>query len=485
MNRMFSALRASARGVPGILWLLLAFVLLVPQHAASASGLALTTTTVATDLTNAMKVIFADPLVNNVVSDSELMDIFQTETNIQTEETTGGRYIEMAHLFGLPAGVGARAENDYIPEPDAPNFANSRVYLRKIQGVIEMSGDTMKKVMSDEGAFLNYAERSLPFLVERLKNEVDRMYIGFGAGIKARVTAGGVTPTGTGMTVPIDRALGITGYEDAFLQFLERERVVFSSTAAGTALRNAGSSQSGQITSVDENTGVLTIACQASLSAAVSANDYIFAGDSAGASSQFGGVDREIAGLLAGVDDGNVLATYNNIARSGNRLWQAIVIAGGTAPWTGSLTEDLLTFADDEVTVKGAGKVDQLVLSRSAARSYWKSLKGDRQFINPQGQYTGGKSKDGLSIMLADRTLPFRVARKLPPNTSFLLQKDTWRRITLGSWEWDDRTGAIWNRVTDAQGRKDAFYAVGNMYEQLFCLAPRKNCRIDGLVRAQ
>jgi hypothetical protein len=73
------------------------------------------------------------------------------------------------------------------------------------------------------------------------------------------------------------------------------------------------------------------------------------------------------------------------------------------------------------------------------------------------------------------------VARKLPPEVCFALQSDTWRRLTLGTWDWDDRTGSIWNRVTDSVGRKDAFFATGNMYEQLFCTAPRKNVRIDNL----
>jgi hypothetical protein len=142
------------------------------------------------------------------------------------------------------------------------------------------------------------------------------------------------------------------------------------------------------------------------------------------------------------------------------------------------MTEELITYADDEVTVKGAGKIDTMIMSRSAARGYWQSLKGDRTMMDPRS-YTGGKA--GLSVLLGDRTLDLKVSRKLAPELSFGLQANTWRRLTLGQWEWDDRTGSIWNRVTDATGRKDAFYAVGNMYEQLFCMAPRKNVRIEGL----
>jgi hypothetical protein len=41
-----------------------------------------------------------------------------------------------------------------------------------------MTGDTMRRVRSSEGAFLNWADRALPDLVVRLVNTIDRMAIG-------------------------------------------------------------------------------------------------------------------------------------------------------------------------------------------------------------------------------------------------------------------------------------------------------------------
>ncbi len=461
----------------------LASVTLAPETL-FAVPLLLGAATLTTDIDEAMKVIFAEPLVNQVVADAELVSIFETEMNIATEQTTGGRYIEMAHFFRLPAGVGARKENEYIPEPDDPLFRNSRIELKKILGSIEMSGDVMRRVRHDEGAFLNYVEQALPSLVTRLTNELDRMYIGFGAGIKARVNDASPTATDLG----IDSALGVTGYDHAWLQFLEGERVVFSANANGNPLRSAGAGQSAVVVDIDEANSEIDLS---NLPTGVADNDYIFAGDEAGAASQDGtGSNREIAGLLAAIDDGGIVDTYNNIQRSaaGNRLWKAIVINAAVAPWNGALSEDLLLYADDEVSIKGGGKIDYLCMSRSASRGYWKSLKGDRTFPNALA-YTGGTqgtARDrGLRIALGDRIIPLLVARKLPPQVVFGIQSDTFKRITLGRWEWDDTTGSIWNRVTDATGRKDAFYATGYLYEELFCTQPRKNFRIDGLNTVQ
>lgn len=461
------------------------------------------TVTQVSNISEAMKVIFADPIVQNMVAESEFLSRIRSEGNIKTDDTTGGRYIEMAHYFTLPAGVGGRQEGDYIPVADAPSFRNSRMWLAKLQGTVEMSGDVMRRVSSNEGAFLDYADTALPDFTRRLTHEVDRMVLTAGTGVKARIAnttgtvngiafVGGITAYGTPaagqMAILIDRTMGITGLGQPWLHFMENERLVFAAAlGTPTTVRNAGASQSAQVVSFSEDYNYLVLSCASGLQAAVAANDFIGAGDSAGFSLP-GSVNlgssvgsKEIQGLYAGCDDGTVVANYNNIDRTAanNRLWNSIVINGGTyGSASGVLNEELMVFADDECAVRGGGRVDMIVTSRSGARGYWKSLKTDRFFMDPKS-YSGGKP--GVNVILGDRALPLIIARKLPYNTTFMLQSDTWARLTLGTWDWDDKTGSIWNRATDATGRKDAFYAVGNMYEQLFCKAPRKNVRIEGL----
>lgn len=449
-------------------------------------SVALATTTTAfnpggaSDINEATKIFFNDPVIYNVVSDSELLGWFDEDNNVKQDETTGGRYIETAQYFQLPAGVGARAEGEYIPVPDGPVIKNSRVNLKKIQGVVEMTGDVMRRVRGDMGAYLNWMERALPDLVTRLKNEGDRMTLGYGAGIKARINA-----LPGGVDVDIDRSMGVqiggANLTDAFLQFLEGERIVASANANGTPLRNAGAGQSARIVNVNSDLTPARLTVDA-IPAAWAPNDYLFAGDPSGASTQdAGGADREFMGLLGMVDDGTVLSTFQNLLRASYKLWNCVTVNGGAAPYNGVLSEDLLVYADDQCFVLGGGKADAIVTSRSGARSYWKSLKGDR-VINDPRSYTGGKGK--LGVLLGDRELELKVMRKMPPELAFGLQRDTFKRWTLGGYVWDDTTGAIWNRVTDGTGRKDAFYAVGNMYKQLGCLAPRKNFRIHGLARA-
>lgn len=469
------ALAVSA-GVVGSLVAPVAGLLVVPVI-----GMAAETTTTAI-IDEALKVIFATSIHDDIVNDSELMSLFQTEMNIQTEETTGGRFIEQGHFWTLPAGAGWRKDDEYIPEAVSATFKNSRIFLKKFHITLQMSGDTMRRVRTDEGAFLDYMERARPAIVERANQELDLAYIGFGSGIKARVN-GAVTDNGDGtMTFAVDSHSGVAGFTDAWLAFLEGERIVFSATSGFVALRNAGAGQSAKVVDLDEDANTIRVEADAALIAAVVDNDFIATGDAAGHSgADSTGDARALSGLLAGVDDGDILDEYNFITRSdvGNRLWRSIIINASASPFTGALTEDVLNFAFRQSHLRGSGKPDFLVMSYSARDSYWKALKGDRFFIDPGGNYEAGRGR--LQVVLGDRVYPLRVARKLPPEVCFGIQRDRWYRLTLGQLTWEEETGSMWNRVVDTVGRKDSYFAVAHLYEQLYCAAPRKQFRIDGI----
>ena len=460
---------------------LVAFLLALAQPSAALVPFALGATTEVTDLDEALKIFFNEPIVENVVTDTEFLDAFTLDTNVQYEQSTGGRYIETAQYFQLPGGVGARATGDYIPVPNGPVIQNSRVYLKKLQAVTEMSGEVMKRVRGDMGAYLNWMERALPDIVTRLKDSVDRQLIGLGGGIKARVA-----DAAPDATLGIDTAYGATlnsaALAYAWQLFLEGESIVFSADVDANPLRSTGADRAAIVTNIDQANGILTLD---HLPTGVLDNDWIFEGDISGHSGPDAAVaDKEIMGLLGMVDDGSLLATFQNLLRSSYRLWNAIAIDGASAAlgFDGTLTEDVLTYADDETFTSGGGIVDMLVTSRSANRGYWKSLRGDRSFNDPR-TYMGGKGEP-LSIRLGNRTVQLRVARKMPYALCFGLTTSTFKRWELDGFQWDDTTGAIWNRVTDATGRKDAFYAVGNWYLQTGCLAPRKNFRISNLAAA-
>jgi len=237
---------------------LVAFLLALAQPSAALAPFALGATTEVTDLDEALKIFFNEPIVENVVTDTEFLDAFTLDTNVQYEQSTGGRYIETAQYFQLPGGVGARATGDYIPVPNGPVIQNSRVYLKKLQAVTEMSGEVMKRVRGDMGAYLNWMERALPDIVTRLKDSVDRQLIGLGGGIKARVA-----DAAPDATLGIDTAYGATlnsaALAYAWQLFLEGESLVFSADVDANPLRSTGADRAAIVTNIDQANGILTL----------------------------------------------------------------------------------------------------------------------------------------------------------------------------------------------------------------------------------
>jgi hypothetical protein len=428
----------------------------------------------------ALKVIFEDSVFDNFVTDSEFMDQFETEgKGIKQEETTGGRYIETAQYFNLPAGVRAVATNDYIPVPNGPLIKNARVYLKKIQGTVEMTGDTMRRVKTNEGAFLDWSERALPDLVRRLTNTVDRMAIGFGPGAIAQASST-ISAAGDNFELTVNNAYGVDGLGPVHILFLEGEQIVFGTTITGATLRDASEPSAVVLNTEDNGDGTATLTLDRNPSG-VASGDFIFLGDDTqqAVTEAETGRPREFMGVLGHVDDGDILQEYLEIDREDHRLWRGIMVDAAEHWNTGIMDEDLVTEADDKCFTEGGGKPDLFLTSRPAIRQYWRHLRGDRTINDPRA-YTGGPM-DGPFINFGDRQLRLRVSRKMPHQLAFGLQTDTFKKWSLGRWEWDDTTGSIWNRVTDGVGRKDAFYAVGHLYMELSNFGPAKNFRINNI----
>jgi hypothetical protein len=436
-----------------------------------------TTPSVAGNVNEAMKVIFEEPLTNSIVSDSELLDLFEQDMNVAVSTTTGGRYIELAHYFQLPAGVGARTlEGDYIPVPFGPVIQNSQIYLKKIEGTVEMTGDVMRRVREGEGAFTNWARRALPDLKERVDHEMDRMLLGYGSGVRARVND--ADPDDGDKTITIDANMGVAGLEDEWLSFMEGESIVFAADAAAATLRDSGAAY--RIVDVNPGAaGASTLELATEPTANVLDSDFIIGGDAASHSGQSSGVDKEIMGLLGMVDDGTLLASFQGLTRATYRPWRSQIFDGSAAPWSGNITEDLLTKADDDTFVKAKGETTHIVMSRSGARNFWSNLKDDKRLMDPRG-FTGGKASLNM-IFGTERSVELRTVRKMPYSLVYGLQRDTFKHWRNTGWEWDDLTGSIWNRVTDATGRKDSFYAVGHIVLQTGNIAPHKSWKITGV----
>lgn len=428
-----------------------------------------------TGLNEALKIVFDEPMNNNIIQDSEVYDLFERDENIPIKDTPGGRYIELAHYAADGGGFGARRENEALPESSPPSVFNGRAFLRKNHMIVEMTGEAYRRAVRGEGSWLTWARDALPNALRRFTHHADRQAIGYGQGVLARVAS---IDAGRGFFT-VDRTFGITGYGKAAYQFLRNDFIRFGSDVHGTTLRVGRY----RVTRVNNRTGRIDV--DPALDAGVVVGDFIAIGDSAG-NNFTGGVaqqPKEMMGLLGCIDDGAVRATFQNVVRADWPEYQAVLVDAATESTpAGAFNEEFLLFADDQCFELGMGRPDFIVGSRAQERQYIRFLRSQRRLLDPRSYQNDGGKERGFVINLNGRAVRFRAARKMMNEVAFGIERGTLKKWRNGTgFFWDDTTGSIMERVVTSAGRFDAYYAVGVLEEEIGCLMPARNWVARGI----
>lgn len=428
------------------------------------------------NLQEVQKEVYEQGVVNTVVQDSEMLDLYNQDMNVQTDPTTGGKYVKTAHLIERGGGYGARGlSGAYIPENQPPAFKNAQIPLKRLYASMMIEGPVFDRIKNDEGAFVNEVDRQVEELEEGLTDDVDRQLYGLGGSIIARVNQ--AVPAAA---LVVDSSFGVAGLTRTAILFHENDMIVFSAAADGDPLRSAGSAQSAIVDNIDIDTDTLTLDA---LPAGVADDDFIFRGDEADTSAPGAGDDREVMGILGHVDDGTLVASYFGLDRATYRQFRSFVFDISGAPYNGALNEDALLKADDETQIRGGGAVTHILASRDGVRSYFESLKSDRRFPlgpNDPRAFGGGTGKE-LPITLGTRTVMIRGLRKMPPEVAFGVDASGLKRFENQGFSFDSRTGSMWKTVQDSGGERDAVRSFGVWEFECINKTPNKCFKLTGI----
>lgn len=406
-----------------------------------------------TSLNALMKITFDDTLISEVVTDTELLDLFPKGDVIHGPE---GRHFETSQLYQNPGGIGSRSEGGYIPEASGAKAVNAKIKLKKIMGSIEETHEVLKKIKGDMKAFVDWSKDQFPRFKESLSDEIDRQALADGSGIRARVNM-----AAPATTLEIDSTFGIAGLDNPLMQFRRGMRLKAGPNASGTGAR-AGVMV---VKDVDWDNDAIVVDA---LATGLADNDYLWEGDSADSS-----IGKDMMGLLGMVDDGDIVQKLQEIDRDDHLWFRSYVASDGNKV----LNEEYLIEVDKIARFRGGGRADAIIMSEDAFNVIWKDLKADRALNDPRA-YTAGRK--GIDVLFGGtRKVNLRTARKMPSKLIFGLQKDQFRRFIMQEWEWDDTAGSIWNQVVDSNGRKHAFYAYGSMYGELAIRSPQRCWRVD------
>lgn len=427
-----------------------------------------------TGLNDMLKQVYTKPFENNIEKDSEIADLINQAEGFEVIDGPDGKQINIGHIFSSGGGVGGILEDDYLYTPTQPTTKQSSVTIPILTAIVELSGKTLRRVKKGPAAFVTWADEALPRKAQRLAFHKDRMYLGAGNGIIARY----LTNPPTGTTDVLNAMYGIAGLDDGAAKLVLRDDSLrVGPNANGTSLRTG----TAIVSKVDYTNKAISTTVAGSAAAPTSAaqNDYIFLGD--GNVQGFGA--REMMGLEGIIDDGTNVATFQTLARASFPEMNGQIIDSSANGFTQVLSEEILDFADSQCYEQGnMGRPTVIFASRSGQRSFWKTLKGDRVLNDPRGAYTGGKVR--LQMQLGDRVVTVAAARKVPASRAYGIDTSAVLRFRNGSGRWDDTDGAVFNRVVDGNGRKDAFFAVYVEEEQVGAGDPAKNFKITNLLAA-
>lgn len=148
-----------------------------------------------------------------------LSQVQRTSENITGE----GKYAVIALMLGYNEGIGARGDNEDLPEPKSVRYDKILIPIRTTYGRIYVTGKAIRQTRTDAGAFVRAIDSEMKNMIIGLKRDINRQLYGDGSGRLATVvgTQNGVTTIRVssvqyfriGMSIDIHESTPILGRE--------------------------------------------------------------------------------------------------------------------------------------------------------------------------------------------------------------------------------------------------------------------------------
>src|SRR4030095_11695155 len=304
-----------------------------------------------------------EPLLKEVYEGS-LNDQLNDETTAYTRLTSsgkgvgdypnGGKYVQFAIHTGRNQGIGARNENEALPDAGRQKTGYGRQNLRYQYAGIEITGQVFALATKNYQVFADAVDLEINRIKDDLSKDRNRQYFGNGSGKIATVVSVAA------QVITLDS-----------LQFVQDDMILDVVVAA------TGVSHGTKVVVTAINETAKTITVTGTLSGVV-AGDIIV---------RTGSWNREWTGLDAIISD---TSTLYGIDPNTTRVWKSHVIAHNAA-----ISEVVLKRMADRIKRAG-GKTTVMWTTPGVERAYWQLLQNSRRFVNPK-TYEGGYS--GVEFM--------------------------------------------------------------------------------------
>lgn len=351
----------------------------------------------------------------------------------------GGLGVKFVAHVGRNTGIGARGEDEDLPEAGNQQYVDGQTGLKSFYGSVRLTGQVMAQASQNYQTFADVTSEEIERIRDDIAKDQNRQIFGDGTGTLAKVASDATADT----VVVLDSV--------KYLHVGMRVDVL-TLASLGDAVPTPGHAGGyATITFINKATKSVTFdkaVTAVTGSAVVRSNST--------ASAQVNNWKKEWSGFGALI---SATSALHGIDPSVTPAWAAheTDISVGGVPQ--QITEEDMIGMVTGIAEDG-DKPDVIWTDHGSWNGYWKALEDRRRYVN-KVDLQGGNKALGFATEFGD--LPFKADFDAPEGKMWFVNQKKINLNTNRGWEWIDEDGSKWKQVP----RRDAFIAYLRSYSEL------------------
>jgi hypothetical protein len=354
----------------------------------------------------------------------------------------GGLGVKFVAHVGRNTGIGARGEDEDLPEAGNQQYVSGETGLKSFYGSVRLTGQVMAQASQNYQTFADVTSEEIERIRDDIAKDQNRQVFGDGTGTLAKVATAN---TSAAATLALD--------DVKYLHIGMRVDVLLAASLGNATPTPAHTAGYVTITAINKTTKVVTF--DRNLASSVTVGSAVVRSNST-SSAQVNNWKKEWSGFGAIVSDSSEL---HGINPSTTPLWAAHMDDISVSSVPQQITELDMIGMVTRIAADG-DKPDVIWTDHGSWNGYWKALEENRRYVN-KVDLQGGNRGLGFATEFGD--LPFKADFDAPTGKMFFINQKKLNLNTSRGWEWIDEDGSKWKQVP----RRDAFIAYLRSYSEI------------------
>jgi hypothetical protein len=354
----------------------------------------------------------------------------------------GGLGVKFVAHVGRNTGIGARGEDEDLPEAGNQQYVDGQTGLKSFYGSVRLTGQVMSQASQNYQTFADVTSEEIERIRDDIAKDQNRQIFGDGTGTLAKVKTAN---SSAAATLALDSV--------KYLHVGMRVDVLLAASLGNATPTPAHTGGYVTITAINKTTKVVTF--DRNLASSVTVGSAIVRSNST-SSSQVNNWNKEWSGFGALISD---TAALHGIDPATTPAWAAHTADISVSGVAQQITEEDMISMVTSIAEDG-DKPDVIWTDHGSWNGYWKALQDRRRYVN-KVDLEGGNRGLGFATEFGD--LPFKADFDAPEGKMWFVNQKKINLNTNRGWEWIDEDGSKWKQVP----RRDAFIAYLRSYSEL------------------